>query len=573
MIDQSRRSFLLSSCALALVASPVYGHEKNIRVRIDAPDEPLVARAAAILKDRIEARCAVNVVESRRRADIVLDIDTALPREAFRIDQVKRAVRISGGSANGLIYGIGKFLRTSGYDGDTFAISTWRGVSEPQSAVRGMYFASHFRNWYCQATDAEIARYMEDLALWGANAIMAVYPFISIEDWNDPKADPAMEMLLKYAKSARDLGIQFATGLNNAFFTGVPEEIRAAKLPDPTHRRGNSGHPVCPSNPAGQAYLMENSRILFEKLAAVGLDILVLWPYDEGGCACSQCAPWGSNGYYKLSKAQSALARQYFPKLKTVLSTWMFDTPPEGEWQGLTDELKKENGWLDYILADAHNDFPRYPLDVCVPGDLPLLNFPEISMWGNWPWGGMGANPLPGRFQRLWDQVKQTVRGGFPYSEGIYEDMNKAQVLQYYWNAGTTAADTLSEYARYEFGADAAVTAQVMQLLELLERSASASYTKEAVDKAAVQAALQLAESIHASRPDWVKQSWRWEILHLRAVLDNERYVGAGLESAVAESAMLRLVEIYHCELVTDDPYHHRVRPKLKGAVTRTKEL
>lgn len=34
---------------------------------------------------------------------------------------------------------------------------------------------------------------------------------------------------------------------------------------------------------------------------------------------------------------------------------------------------------MNYILADAHEDFPRYPLDVGVPGRLPLLTFPEIS--------------------------------------------------------------------------------------------------------------------------------------------------------------------------------------------------
>jgi hypothetical protein len=32
---------------------------------------------------------------------------------------------------------------------------------------------------------------------------------------------------------------------------------------------------------------------------------------------------------------------------------------------------------------------------------------------------------------------------------------------------------------------------------------------------------------------------------------------------------MLRRVDLYHCQLVTDDPYHHRVRPPLQQAVNR----
>ncbi len=538
----------------------------TIRVQIATANNPIVARTFAILKDRIEQRSATQVVQVKSRAQVVLTLDSQLPAEAFRIDEARGALRMAGGSPNGLLYGIGKFLRTSGYAG-RFQPSQWRGTSKPNGSLRGMYFASHFHNWYVQASDAELARYMEDLALWGVNAVMAIFPFINLQGWNDPEAGPGMEMVHKYARAARALGMQFATGLNNCMFIGAPAEIRAKRLADPTGRRGNSGHPICPSIPAGHAYLMDCAREFYVKLADVGLDVLVHWPYDEGGCSCEKCMPWGSNGYLKLSRDFTELGRRYFPKLKTVLSTWMFDTPPEGEWQGLSDALAKGEPWLDYILADAHEDFPRYPLDVGVPGKRPLLNFPEISMWGNSPWGGFGANPLPGRFQRLWDQVKHVVRGGFPYSEGIYEDMNKAIVAQFYWDPNRSARATLEEYIAYEFGSG--VTMDVLALVDLLEQAASNSYRKQPVDKEAVLRAYQLAEAVNSRLPDWARRNWRWEILHLRAVLDRERFGGDGLQSATAEAAMLRLIDIYHCQIETDDPYHHRVRPPLRRAVNR----
>ena len=84
-------------------------------------------------------------------------------------------------------------------------------------------------------------------------------------------------------------------------------------------------------------------------------------------------------------------------------------------------------------------------------GGLPLLNFPEISMWGRAPWGGWGANPLPTRFETLWQQTNGSVVGGMPYSEGIYEDMNAVIAWQHYW-AGTNANDTLREYVRFYYG-------------------------------------------------------------------------------------------------------------------------
>jgi len=544
---------------------------KEVAIGIQPDAGPLAARVAAILKARIEERCAAKVVHADAGARILLAVDERLAPEAFSIEAEGEAVRIAGGTPRGLLYGAGKFLRTSRYGAAGFEASAWRGTSAPRGTLRGMYFATHFHNWYHQAPEAEIVRYMEELALWGVNAFMVILPMINLRDWDDPQCEPAMAMVRKYAACAHELGLQFATGINNTLFTGAPESIRAARLPDPLGRRGNSGHPVCPSNPEGHAYIMENTRKLFERLSDVGLDILVFWPYDEGGCACERCMPWGSNGYLRLSKEQARLGRSFFPGMKTVLSTWMFDTPPEGEWQGLADTLARENGWLDYILADAHEDFPRYPLDSGVPGKLPLLNFPEISMWGNSPWGGMGANPLPGRFQRLWNQVKPVVEGGFPYSEGIYEDVNKAAVVQFYWDPERSARATIEEYAAYEYGTED--VEDVAALVDLLEAAASQSYMKQPVDVAGVARAFELANRVDARLPEWGRRNWRWEILRLRALLDKEKYAGDGLETPAAEAALRRLCEIYHCQLETDDPYHHRVRPRLRGAKTRGKEL
>jgi len=298
--------------------------------RLDPTADPRLARGFQILKDRIEQRCRLSVTEAEREAQLVLRISDTLLFEAFRIDEVDGATRVSGGSERGLLYGIGKFLRTSQYF-ETFLPSAWRGISAPQGSLRGMYFATHFHNWYHVATETEIIRYTEEIALWGANAIMVIFPMINLRGWDDPQAEPAMDMLLTFARAARELGLQFATSINNTQFSGAPASIRATPLPDPTHRRGNSGHPVCPSNPEGLDYILSNARQLFERLSDIGLDLLCHWPYDEGGCGCQDCWPWGARGYLSLSRAVSALAHKKSPHIKVLVSTWTFDTPPAGE--------------------------------------------------------------------------------------------------------------------------------------------------------------------------------------------------------------------------------------------------
>jgi hypothetical protein len=334
----------------------------------------------------------------------------------------------------------------------------------------------------------------------------------------------------------------------------------------------------------------------------VGLNFLCTWPYDEGGCGCADCVPWGSNGFVKLSRDLSRLGREYFPGLRTILSTWGFDTPPEGEWAGLSHELAQGNDWLDVIMADAHEDFPTYPLQNGVPGNLPLVNFPEISMWGLHPWGGFGATPLPRRLQRLWNQVKPVVSGGFAYSEGIYEDINKALVAQFYWDRDRAAQETVREYSAYEYGPG--VVDDVLRLTALLETTHTQGALREAraalehhrrsgsppeaigeaenvirlieadlsevgarseVDLDAAEEAYRLAARIQAGLADWAARGWRWRILFLRAVLERHRFTPGGLQASGARAALRELIEVYHSRLHDDgsDPYHRWVRPPL----------
>ena len=539
---------------------------KQVAVQVIQLGDPDAARLLDVIKVRIEQRCEAVVVAAQGAPDVMLSIDANLPSEGFRIDQIDATIRIAGGSSLALLYGIGKFLRTSRYE-EGFTPSVWRGTSSPHGSLRGMYFASHFHNWYHVAGDDEIKRYVEDIALWGVNAIMAIYPFINLSGWDDPEALPALNQLRRMFGAAKSAGLATMTGLNNVLFNNAPAELRATPLPDLLGRHGNSGTMICPSTPAGRELILKTTSELLMLLKDTGVDYLCLWPYDEGGCGCERCRPWGARGFIRMSHDIADMARSILPDVKIVLSTWTYDTPPDGEWQGLSDELKRGNGWVDYILADAHEDFPRYPLDVGVPGNLPLINFPEISMWGNWPWGGVGAHPMPHRQQRLWNQARQVLRGGFPYSEGIYEDMGKAIVSQFYWDPARTAHETVREYAAYEYAPT--VVDEVVAMIDILESTASLHYMKQAVDVTAVRRAAELAEAIHARLPASSQRNWRWEILYLRALLDRERFAGGGLRTPVADAALLRLCDIYHCQLETDDPYHHRVRPPWQGAVSR----
>ena len=326
-------------------------------------------------------------------------------------------------------------------------------------------------------------------------------------------------------------------------YKGTPAELLKTNVPG--HRRGNFGIGLCPSKPKARALLKQTYGDLLDEFSETGLDYFVFWPYDEGGCACKECWPWGARGFVSISKDLAAQVRSRFPKCKLVVSTWCFenenDANPDGEWVGLARELSQDKTWADYLMADGHdNYFPKYLLTEGVPGNLPLINFPEISMFGQHPWGGYGTNPAPAHFEELWGRIKHLAAGGAPYSEGIYEDLNKAICAGFYWDPDRKAEDIVREYVSFEFTPDAAD--DLVEVARIFERN----HTRASIRENALHA-FELVRRADALMTPQARKSWRWRIFYLRALIDKELFESKGkMEGEVLRKAFEELTEIYH---------------------------
>ena len=134
-------------------------------------------------------------------------------------------------------------------------------------------------------------------------------------------------------------------------------------------------------------------------------------------------------------------------------------------------------------------------------------------------------------FSGWWDSVKHLAAGGFPYSEGIFEDMNKAIYSQFYWQSDRKAYDTLREYVAFEYSPD--VVDEVIRAIGIMEQNHCHTYTWNDDRKAAgkfvmestgqAQECLDLLRSAEKKLTAFARQSWRWRILVLRAdKIDNE---------------------------------------------------
>ena len=525
---------------------------KSVRLVLPSGPGPVVGNVARVFARQVQQRCEAKVITT---GDAPLTVELAMApgigAEGFRIeDRPGGGVRIVGNDERGVLYGVGKFLRSSRYDQGGFTPGTWRGTSVPQKPVRGIYFATHFNNFYHDGPTAEIERYVEDLSLWGYNALVVWYDMHHFDGASDPKAVAFREHLHKILAAARRIGMDVGLGVvANEAYGNSPQSLRA----DPSGQRGGwYDCAICPNKPGGMDYILDVLGGEFDWAADLSPRYVWIWPYDQGGCGCAQCRPWGCNGFLKAAERVAELARGKLPGTEIILSTWFFN---EDEWKGLGKAFTDKKPFADYILTE---DAAR-PM----PAKLPMVGFPEISMHNTFPWGGFGATPLTGLVQGQWNRVKATSSGGFPYSEGIYEDLTKVVISQFYWN-DQPAAETVKEYIAFEFSPD--VLADVAGVIKTLEQNHHWRWwpgelegvkldlnwfpsrgAKPQADPGAEEAyaAMQRIDGLLTPQ---AKKAWRWRQLYLRALLDSELKTNGGKPNERCNEAFAELIKIYHAE-------------------------
>ena len=524
-----------------------------LSLRIAAERTPLIEKAAELLARTVRERSGCEVTRTDAApAAVELALDAGIGTEGFRIEDGRGGVRIAGGDERGILYGVGKFLRTSRFADGDFTPGAWRGTSVPQTPVRGIYFATHFHNWYHDAPVDEVERYVEELALWGCNALSVWFDMHHYRGIDEPEAQAMIERLKAILRAGNAVGIGASlTMLANEGYAESPARLRAV----PTGW-AHYGVELDPAIPEGRDLILKWRSEVLDAFADVDVRYVWVWPYDQGGCWCEKCMPWGCGGFLKIGRDVAELSRRRFPQAEVILSTWLFDWGEDlGEYAGLAASYERGEGWADYLMIDSHGDFPRYPLEHGPAGGLPVVGFPEISMFGMGPWGGWGMNPAPGRFQKIWDEAGPMLSGGFPYSEGIFEDVNKAICLGFYWDKQRRALETVREYAAYEYGPDAAD--DVVRAVQMLEASHGHLYKPDAAEGEPVyempnvkdaDVCLALIEDVESRMTPAAAAAWRWRTLLLRAELDDELTRSSGMPTEKSRACFEELARIYHAD-------------------------
>jgi len=322
---------------------------------------------------------------------------------------------------------------------------------------RECYCPAHFGNSYEAMWPREMASYLAEMKWWGFNRYAdwitttdVCNPYTSDAAWN-----LAMEQLdrkRKAFRAAQELGLKL-----NLIVT--PNHVYLDQLrPRYEAKKGDRvfGQLVCPSHPEARKLILENFDRWFRDFADHGLRLsaFTAFAYDYGGCLCDKCRPWILT-FARVMREVGDIAKKYHPDIEPWFCSWWW-TPEEhrlfNDWAA-----KEAPGWLKGMTLHLEYGHTRFK-EVAVPEGCRKLAFVHIG-YGDNPavhdiyakWGPVVApHRLP---KTLIDIAAQGAQGFQAYSEGVFDDCNKALLAGLGSGRFATSDEVLSAYARRYFAA------------------------------------------------------------------------------------------------------------------------
>lgn len=460
--------------------------------------------------------------------------------------------------------------------------------STPAMEGRGVYFATHFDVCYVHWSRDQWRRCLEELASWGMNLFWAGYDLRDYHPpwergWRKKRPEEARmwDVITNAYETARDLGMRTALILcPNMGFRGQADDRTRAK-PMARFTGDVARTELCPSTVRGRKVLLDSHERYFSMVPP--FEYLLYWPLDAGGCGCDACTPWVGKAYLELCRDSARIAR----KINKGVRIYVSDTYAEPlDHAMLLAALRgREMKWLDGIV-DAWDrwtePFPCYSparakrqlasMTRRVPGSFELGIFPDLSMTfarrpngrNTTDWGLTGANPLPERFCSIVRNARRaTVM--MPYSEGIFEDINKATILRSAWDPRTTAETACREYAAAYFPSLSPDTfADFIRLLE-----ANHAHWPSPADIVKMRSLLKTLDRQMTRRE---RASWRWRILAERVALEQAVAVALSGRKGGRNRAMRTVAEtVERLRKIYREP-KNRI-PPLNGEYLATKLL
>ncbi|MBN2308932.1 MAG: hypothetical protein JXR94_08185 [Candidatus Hydrogenedentes bacterium] len=392
-------------------------------------------------------------------------------------------------------------------------------AAEPPEAVfvaRTLYCPAHFGNSYEAMGEREMRAMIQEAAHWGFNRYCDWFDTV---DCADLFADPHYNLgkalwerkKVNY-RSAQSAGLacDLCITPNHVFLDQCRPELRA--------EAGGRifGQLVCPSKPEARALILQNYENLFSDLAGAGvrLSALCACPYDYGGCACEACSPWILT-FARLCREIHACAERHHPGIEMHFIGWWWSEEEHAQFAQWADA--EAPGWAKSIalhIPYGNTDVSNVPLPAgCERRAFIHIGYADKAQPRD-IYGHLGPVIAPNRLPQTIAALKaHGVSGFMAYSEGIYEDVNKAILAGLSSGRFADVDAVLDAYASRYFRAEGDAVRAWREWLKLW----GAPFEVDAVQAGAALAAL--ARDLPAD--DWRLRQWavKAEMLRLHAAI------------------------------------------------------
>ncbi|MCR4413448.1 MAG: hypothetical protein NUV77_13590 [Thermoguttaceae bacterium] len=389
----------------------------------------------------------------------------------------------------------------------------------PPFAIRELYAPGHFGNSYEVLGEHEMRAVLAEAVYWGFNRYG---DWFDMEDCSDPFAEKQLVLLSHALWERKKAHFRSAQALGLACDLIItPNHVYVDQCaPSLLAKKGGRvfGQLICPSKPEARAVILRNYENLFADLARAGVRLAALCPcpYDFGGCNCDACKPWILT-YARLVREIHALAERSHPGIEMRMIGWWWT---EEEHRQLAEWVDRESpGWIQSLFLHipyGKTGVANVPLPKgCRRQAFVHIGYADLASPRD-IYGHLGPVIAAERLPRtLADLAGANVTGLMAYSEGVFDDVNKALLAGLGSGKFRAADEVLSTYAQRYFGADVQTARAWAAWLKTWGRP---------FDVAPADSARQLADLLKKTGPPqdhWRRRQWelKLELFRLHAAI------------------------------------------------------
>ena len=426
-------------------------------------------------------------------------------KEGFRVVQEKNGGKtvfwIIGADARGVLYGIGKLLRTAEMRQGSITIPAGMDVaSSPEYAIRGHQFgyrntANSWDTW----TVAQFDQHFREQVLFGANSFE-----------NIPYDGQSLLMKLPYQEMSIRLS-EICEKYDADYWVWTPAEfdLKDKKQREKELKKREAFYKSCPR-----------------------LDGVFFPGGDPGDNQPRDVLPF--------LKDLATILHKYHPNAGMWVSLQGFN---EEKVKYFFDYLKEKSpDWLTGVVYGPSSP----PIDLerkMLPKKYKHRFYPDIthSVRCQYPvphWdqafaltlGRECTNPMPDYYSKVFLKNAPYTDGFISYSDGVHDDVNKVLWSQLGWNSKADIRNIMVEYCRFFFGPDVA------------EKAADGIFSLEQdwvgpiAGNETIRKTYELWKTLEAENPQ-LKDNWRWQQLVMRAYYDAYIQKRQAYEKGLEETA------------------------------------